>query len=957
MAETIRIMVKAAMLLMVLSTTCLAQTSGDLPFSHYTSGDLDGKAVVMLVESIGTVEQGWADSAAESLGGAALVVSEEIFSSDGNLDEELSAAVQSLGFSDPQPPVIGFGLGANHAVDLSYLAWPVSVAVTPDLSVPLPEKNVPMTEADVGAMLMIVSDVEANGPYVTDAEEKLVASGIHWETVRYGKTAPMFYNSNEASYEPEIWNRAWSTILSFLESAMSTTPFAGTEDPGSSLPAGVSAKTHEYSDEETSLQGYLAYPETVGNGVKLPSVMILPDWDHTNQYEISRANMLAKMGYIAFAADIFGLPVNTTVESQDERIQRISAFLGNPDSYVQRIRAAVNTVKMLPMINPDAIALTGYCFGGSGVVFDVMRDSALKLDVSFHGGLGMKPTMTTTPPMKPYLSYQSGGNDESAEDIAWLQSALTDMAGDWDITRYSQVEHGFTKWGAADSAYHERADGRSWKAMMDLLEEFLPLPPSNPTPVELSERYVAGSGSGSEALVVLLVDSISDVEQRWADSAVQALGGSALVLLASEVFPTEANMTAHLTMAIDSVEPFSGVSYPPVIGFGGAARHALLLSYDDWPVAVAVVPDLWQPLPSNNVDMTSMAEDDGGPILLLVSDVETNGLFVTDVEEELKAAGIHWESVRYGLTDHTFFHSSSDGYMPEVWARAWNVILTFLERATSAEGFSGTQVSWNGHALTVAAALGVSSCKSNPAALVRPTDWFYPIQDPGQILPDGVSSEMPFLYSDGDDALEGYLAYPSDAPTSGGKHSAVIVLPDWDHVNNYELARANMLAELGYVALAADIYGLPVNTSIPDMALRGSNATYWRSNPDLYVQRIRAAVESVKELQYVNSDSIGLIGYCFGGSGVVFDVFSDSSLKVWCAPHMQLYTNSCRSRCSFPPFPPYAALSLSFLSDRLRIRRFPNTAGRCELPWRTGRQTSAEICSFGSVPVIPVWWR
>mmetsp|Transcript_6823 Transcript_6823/g.19213 ORF Transcript_6823/g.19213 Transcript_6823/m.19213 type:complete len:296 (+) Transcript_6823:2389-3276(+) len=295
--------------------------------------------------------------------------------------------------------------------------------------------------------------------------------------------------------------------------------------------------------------------------------------------------------------------------------------------------------------------------------------------------------------------------------------------------------------------------------------------------------------------------------------------------------------------------------------------------------------------------------------------------------------------------------------MPEVWARAWNVILTFLERATSAEGFSGTQVSWNGHALTVAAALGVSSCKSNPAALVRPTDWFYPIQDPGQILPDGVSSEMPFLYSDGDDALEGYLAYPSDAPTSGGKHSAVIVLPDWDHVNNYELARANMLAELGYVALAADIYGLPVNTSIPDMALRGSNATYWRSNPDLYVQRIRAAVESVKELQYVNSDSIGLIGYCFGGSGVVFDVFSDSSLKVWCAPHMQLYTNSCRSRCSFPPFPPYAALSLSFLSDRLRIRRFPNTAGRCELPWRTGRQTSAEICSFGSVPVIPVWWR
>ena len=79
------------------------------------------------------------------------------------------------------------------------------------------------------------------------------------------------------------------------------------------------------------------------------------------------------------AADIFGMPMNTTVESRDDRISNIMVFLGDPELYVQRIRAAVDAAKQLPMANPDAIALAGYCFGGAGVVFDVMSDSAMKV--------------------------------------------------------------------------------------------------------------------------------------------------------------------------------------------------------------------------------------------------------------------------------------------------------------------------------------------------------------------------------------------------------------------------------------------------------------------------------------------------------------------------------------------------------------------------------------------------
>jgi hypothetical protein len=244
--------------------------------------------------------------------------------------------------------------------------------------------------------------------------------------------------------------------------------------------------------------------------------------------------------------DIYGLPLGTTVEERAERGQRATFWRTNPDLYVQRIRAALEQVKSLAYTDDEAMGLTGYCFGGSGVVFNAFSNSTLQVwrpphvahhpppsharlkrmpiqpltptppihtqvDVSFHGGLANKPPMTATPPMQPYLSYQSGGADESLvgtplliplseifsnyfngesrltssisipitlcitahvcvcvcvqEDIEWLQSSLSAMGGEWDITRYSRVRHGFTVWGPSSSAYHPRADGRSWAAM------------------------------------------------------------------------------------------------------------------------------------------------------------------------------------------------------------------------------------------------------------------------------------------------------------------------------------------------------------------------------------------------------------------------------------------------------------------------------------------------------------
>ena len=115
---------------------------------------------------------------------------------------------------------------------------------------------------------------------------------------------------------------------------------------------------------------------------------------------------------------------------------------------------------------------------------------------------------------------------------------------------------------------------------------------------------------------------------------------------------------------------------------------------------------------------------------------------------------------------------------------------------------------------------------------------------------------------DGHD-LRGYLAIPDEtkwhlpAP-------AVVLIPDWDGVNTYEQKRATMLAEAGYIAFAADIFGADLQTNL-DLDTRIAQTIMYRSNQTLFVQRMARAVELMKEHPSVDNDNIAMFGYCFGG--------------------------------------------------------------------------------------------
>lgn len=115
-------------------------------------------------------------------------------------------------------------------------------------------------------------------------------------------------------------------------------------------------------------------------------------------------------------------------------------------------------------------------------------------------------------------------------------------------------------------------------------------------------------------------------------------------------------------------------------------------------------------------------------------------------------------------------------------------------------------------------------------------------------------------YTQGDTVMKGLIAY-DDAIT--GKRPGVLVVHEWWGHNAYARKRAQMLAELGYTALAVDMYGDGKTADHPDDAGKFSNAV--GSNLPLAKARFDAAVETLKQQDTVDADNIAAIGYCFGG--------------------------------------------------------------------------------------------
>jgi dienelactone hydrolase len=112
--------------------------------------------------------------------------------------------------------------------------------------------------------------------------------------------------------------------------------------------------------------------------------------------------------------------------------------------------------------------------------------------------------------------------------------------------------------------------------------------------------------------------------------------------------------------------------------------------------------------------------------------------------------------------------------------------------------------------------------------------------------------------------MEGYVVYDGNKE---GKRPAVLVIPEWWGLNDYPKMRARKLAELGYTAMAIDLYGNGKTADNPDDA--GKYAMPFYQNPQMAKARFDAALNKLKTYSQADTNNIAAIGYCFGGAMVL----------------------------------------------------------------------------------------
>jgi dienelactone hydrolase len=142
-------------------------------------------------------------------------------------------------------------------------------------------------------------------------------------------------------------------------------------------------------------------------------------------------------------------------------------------------------------------------------------------------------------------------------------------------------------------------------------------------------------------------------------------------------------------------------------------------------------------------------------------------------------------------------------------------------------------------------------------------------------------------YSSEGVTLKGYLAY-NDAVQ--GKRPGVLVVHEWWGHNEYARKRARMLAELGYTALAVDMYGDGKQAAHPDDAGKFVGEVF--KSLEAGKPRFVAALELLKKHETVDPQNIGAIGYCFGGGLVLAMARAGVDLKGVVSFHGSLGTQS-----------------------------------------------------------------
>ncbi len=231
----------------------------------------------------------------------------------------------------------------------------------------------------------------------------------------------------------------------------------------------------EYSTDSTNMKGYIAYNQD--DNSKRPGILVVHEWWGHNEYARERADMLAEMGYVALAVDMYG--DGKIAEHPEDAGKFTQEVVSNIDEAKARFESAMNTLQAHPNVDPEKIGAIGYCFGGSVVL--TMANAGFVLDAvaAFHAGLQL-PIMPEEGAVKAKVLVCNGADDPFIPEQQITDfKAVMDAAGvDYNYISYPGAVHSFTSKYADEFAekfnmplaYQAEADSASWAEMTALFD-------------------------------------------------------------------------------------------------------------------------------------------------------------------------------------------------------------------------------------------------------------------------------------------------------------------------------------------------------------------------------------------------------------------------------------------------------------------------------------------------------
>ncbi|CAK5128249.1 unnamed protein product [Meloidogyne enterolobii] len=245
----------------------------------------------------------------------------------------------------------------------------------------------------------------------------------------------------------------------------------------------INEDRYEYTDEidNTLLEGFVCLPDhrTVPNA-PIPGVLVCHAFGGIGNLEEEKCRELAKAGYIAFAADLYGK--GKRGQTFEENMALLKPFREDRTNLLRRrLFLGLQCLRDQMAVDKEKIAVIGFCFGGLCALDLARVNVGIKIAVSFHGTFTPLPDQPDPEKEKPIeasvlICHGDADTHIPHEQCMNIMAEMRARKADWQFISYGNAKHGFTDKELENSTregvgYNEQADKRSWMAMLALFKE------------------------------------------------------------------------------------------------------------------------------------------------------------------------------------------------------------------------------------------------------------------------------------------------------------------------------------------------------------------------------------------------------------------------------------------------------------------------------------------------------